>query len=267
MSDIKIFNEDCFVTMERIEPKSIDLIMTSPFYNTDKHAGRSRTIKGDMLNQTKLDIRYDEHIDNMTNDEYCEFTTRLFNSFDKILKANGCILYNISYGAENTEGLFRAINSIIVDTNFTVADVICWMKKSALPNNVSSNKLTRIWEFVFVICRKSEFYTFFCNKKVKNCRKTGQKNYENIFNVVEARNNDGFCPYNRATYSSELCEKLFRLYAPENAKVYDPFCGTGTTGVACKRMRFDFIGSEISENQCKWANDRIQNTIVTRKLF
>ena len=40
MSDIKIFNEDCFVTMERIEPKSIDLIMTSPLYNTNRHAGK-----------------------------------------------------------------------------------------------------------------------------------------------------------------------------------------------------------------------------------
>lgn len=252
---------------ESIPPNSIDLIMTSPFYNTNRHAGKSKTRLNTPDDGSVANIRYDVHIDNMTNDEYCEFTARLFNQFDVILKSNGSILYNICYGSENTEAMFRAINSIIVYTPFTVADVISWMKKSAAPNSCSSNKLTRIWEFIFVICRKSEFSTFHCNKKVTSYRETGQPAYENIFNVVEAKNNDEICPYNRATYSSELCEKLFRIYAPKNATVYDPFSGSGTTAVACKKWGFDFIGSEISENQCKWAEERIKNTIVTKRLF
>ena len=98
-------------------------------------------------------------------------------------------------------------------------------------------------------------------------RDTGQANYGNIFNMIEAKNNDEICPYNRATYSSELCEKLFNIYAPIGAIIYDPFMGTGTTGVACKKMGFNFIGSEISENQCKWAENRIKNTIVEKNLF
>lgn len=42
-----------------------------------------------------------------------------------------------------------------------------------------------------------------------------------------------------------------------NAVVYDPFLGSGTTAIACKNMGIDFIGSEISENQVKWANERL----------
>ena len=251
-----IYNEDCFVTMSRTPPHSVDLILTSPFYNTNKKAGKNRTLINTVVNGYSY-IRYDTHIDNMTNDEYCQFTSRLFNYFDKVLVENGVVLYNISYGSENAECLFRAINTIITQTNFTIADVIVWKKKTAFPNSCSPNKLTRIWEFVFVICRKSEIKTFFCNKKITSYRKTGQAAYENIFNIIEADNNDGSCPYNKATYSSDLCVKLLNLYAKPNALVYDPFMGSGTTAVACKRKGLYYIGSEISANQCKWANERI----------
>ena len=81
-------------------------------------------------------------------------------------------------------------------------------------------------------------------------------NFPNLF--IEAKNNDGSCPYNKATFSSELCEKLLSLYGRANGWVYDPFMGTGTTAVACKKMGLNCIGSEISENQCEWAKNRIE---------
>ena len=56
---------------------------------------------------------------------------------------------------------------------------------------------------------------FYCNKNVVSIRKTGQKSYENIFNFIEAKNNDEMCPYNKATFSSELVEKLLKIYCPK----------------------------------------------------
>lgn len=257
--EIVIFNEDCFNTMSSMGQSSIDVILTSPFYNTNKKASNSRTLENTKVLDGQYNyVRYDTHIDNMTNDEYCEFTEKLFNEFDKILKENGVVLYNINYGSENTDCMFRAINSVITNTPFTIGDVIVWKKRTALPNNCSPNKLTRIWEFVFVICRKTEIKSFKCNKKITSYRKTGQAAYKNIYNIVEAKNNDGSCPYNKATYSSELCEKLLTLYAPEGATVYDPFLGSGTTAVACKRLNLNCYGSEISKNQCEWAFSRLK---------
>lgn len=256
---IHIYNEDCFDTMNDMPIGQIDVILTSPFYNTNKKAGKSRTLKNTSVKPGQYDyVRYDTHVDNMTDEEYCNFTERLFLEFDRILNLNGCILYNLSYGAENTEGLFKTVTTIIEKTSFTVADVIVWKKRNALPNNCSSNRLTRIWEFVFVFCRKEEIHTFNCNKRIKSYRKTGQPVYENIFNFIEAKNNDGSCPLNKATYSSELCEKLLQIYARSDSWIYDPFIGTGTTAVACKKMGLNCIGSEISEAQCEYALQRIE---------
>lgn len=254
---IKIFNQDCFKTMSNMDSGQIDVVLTSPFYNTNKKQGKSRT-----LNNTKVNgysyLRYDTHVDNMTDEEYNDFTVRLFNEFDRIMNKNGVVLYNISYGNNNRDGMFKAINAIITQTNFTIADVITWKKSNALPNNCSPNKLTRITEFVFVFCRNYEINTFNCNKEVVSVRKTGQKSYGNIFNYIEAKNNDGTCPFNKATYSSELCEKLLNIYAPTEGVVYDPFIGTGTTAVACKRLNLSCYGSEISENQIKFSIERLR---------
>ena len=38
-----------------------------------------------------------------------------------------------------------------------------------------------------------------------------------------------------------------------------PLWGSGTTAVACKKMKLNYIGSEISARQCEWAENRIKN--------
>lgn len=249
---------DCFDIIPTLPP--IDVVLTSPPYNTNKKAGKNRVIGNTKVKDDQYQyVRYDAFVDDFTDDEYTDFTTRLFNAIDKVLKPNGCVLYNINYGAENTEGMFKAINAILTDTPFTIADVIVWKKKSALPNSTSRNRLTRIWEFVFVFCRKTEMMTFHCNKQVKSYRKTGQAAFENVFNLIEAKNNDGANPYNKATFSTELVEKLLALYAPDGGTVYDPFMGTGTTALACYRMGLNCIGSELSEQQTNFAKGRLLN--------
>ncbi len=119
------------------------------------------------------------HLDDQTDEEYIEWTLNLFRGYDKIVKLNGCVLYNINYSSENTDLLWKVIAAIIAQTPFTTADVIGWKKNSAIPNNVSSNKLTRIFEFVFVFVRKSELSTFLMNKSVSGQSPTGQNYYEN----------------------------------------------------------------------------------------
>jgi DNA modification methylase len=207
-------------------------------------------------------VRYDGYVDNLTNGEYCNKTVCLFNAFDDFLTPNGCILYNLSYGSENTEGMFLAVSDILRKTNFTLADTIVWKKKNAFPNSCSPNKLTRITEFIFVFCRKNELRSFACNKKIVSTRKTGQKMYENVFNYIEAPNNDGSCSLNKATFSSDLVRQLLEIYATKDMTIYDPFMGTGTTAVACKRYGCKCIGSEISEKQVAYAKERVRKVDI-----
>lgn len=247
-----IYNEDCLVTMNRGK-HFCDIILTSPFYNISDRRN-TRTVESHA--SKNLRVRYDDFQDNMMEDEYFDFSIKLFNAYDKILKPNGCVLYNLSYNDANVDCMFKTINEIITHTPFSVADVLVWKKNMAIPN-VSPNKMARICEFIFVFCRKDEIKTFHSNKKFVRVSEQGHKIYSNNFNFILAPNNDGVCPYNKATFSTALCRQLIDLYCPEGGVVYDSFMGSGTTAVACLQTHRRYVGSEISKKQCEWAEDRL----------
>ena len=256
----KIYNEDCIVTMEKMPERFVDAIITSPPYNTSR--------PGNSLKKAEPNVRYDGFNDRKSDKEYIDWTLNIFKHYDKVLKENGVILYNLSYSSENTHLIWLVISEIINKTNFTIADTIIWKKSSATPNNLSPNKLTRITEFIFVIVRKSEFYTFQSNKKVVSTFKsTGQKVYNNMFNFIVAPNNDGSVDIHKATFSSELVRKLIKMYVKPNQIVYDNFIGTGTTAVACIKENVNYIGSEISKRYVDYANKRISKITENKSLF
>lgn len=56
----------------------------------------------------------------------------------------------------------------------------------------------------------------------------------------------------------EVMEKAIGIL-PDNITVIDPFCGSGTTGVACKKLGIDFIGIEINPEYAQLAQQRIMS--------
>lgn len=126
----KIFNEDCFETIKYIsgQNRKVQMVITSPPYNTARNSTDSKR-------RDNHEARYDIHLDDMTDNEYLEWTVDLFKGFDGILEKNGVVLYNMSYGTDTqnykdyykpNEIMYRVINEILLETNFTIADTIVW---------------------------------------------------------------------------------------------------------------------------------------------
>lgn len=69
--------EDCFDTMARMKSNDfkVDNVITSPFYNT----GRGSKYHNTQKSRDNYEGRYDIHLDNMTNDDYIDFSVRLFD--------------------------------------------------------------------------------------------------------------------------------------------------------------------------------------------
>jgi site-specific DNA-methyltransferase (adenine-specific) len=57
----------------------------------------------------------------------------------------------------------------------------------------------------------------------------------------------------------KLMQYLVKMITPPNGIVLDPFCGSGTTGVACKIEGFQFVGLEQDPEYAKIAEARITN--------
>lgn len=245
-----LYQGDCVETMKEMisEGVKVDKIITSPPYN--------------IIRPNSTDRGYDLYKDGMSNEEYIKWTLDIFDCYDKLLNKNGCIAYNMSYGTENTEAMSLTIAEILKNTNFTLADIIVWKKSSATPNNVSSNKMTRICEFVYIFCRREEFDTFTSNKKILGYREdTGQAIYENLFNFFSSPNNDESTDLNKATFSTDFVLNLIDRYVKKTDVVLDNFSGTGTTIKACLQRGIKCIGIELSEEQCKYTIERIKKGV------
>lgn len=243
----KIFNEDCINTMKKIPHGVVDCIITSPPYNMTKR-------KGGYADKCK---RYDEYSDWKREDEYINWMLLIFKGFNSVLKKDGSILFNFSYSIENPVLPSLLIAEIHRRTDFTLADTITWKKKTAIPHSASKNRLRRICESIYVFCRKSELDTFETNKNF-NIGKNGQKYYEIIDNFIEAKNNDGPCAIHKATFSTDLINKLIKAYVKPNSIIYDPFIGIGTTGKSAIKNKCLYIGSEISKRYCEIALNSIK---------
>ena len=267
----RIHNEDCIETMRNhIESASVDIVLTSPPYPTFNSFSTHKNPRNSNISSTDGNERkptsyphykYDLFVENKTTEEYIDWNVSLFNEFDKVLKDNGVVLYNLSYSSKCAYVLPLTVSNIIQRTNFTFVDMVCWKKPNTMFEYQTPNRLTRIFELVYVFAKKQSVTTHICNKPFKGMAKgINKKNYTHRMNFIEAKNNDGVCKLNRATFSTELCEKLIDLYAPtKGLTVYDPFNGTGTTGVACKRLGMNYIGSEISEKQVEYSIQRIES--------
>ena len=55
----------------------------------------------------------------------------------------------------------------------------------------------------------------------------------------------------------KLCEYLIKMVTPKGGIVLEPFAGSGTTLVACKRLGYQFIGIEKEPEYIKIINARL----------
>jgi DNA modification methylase len=247
-----IFNEDCLTGMKKIPKKSIQLIFTSPPYNMTK--------RQDCYNK-----RYDIYDDYKPIDEYVKWIVDIFKEYEKILKDNGTVAFNMSYGTNNPQLPYIVISQILAKTNFTIIDTIVWKKNNALPNNISSNRLTRICEFVYVFTKKGYEKKSFMNKSISSYRKT-QPIYISIDNFIRAKNNDNYISEHQATFSKEFVNKIISIYSKKDDIVMDNFMGIGTTALSCYDLERKYVGFELSKNFFDISIERTKENEKQKKL-
>lgn len=59
----------------------------------------------------------------------------------------------------------------------------------------------------------------------------------------------------------KVMENIVGILPKDNLLVFDPFMGSGTTGIACKKLGIDFVGCEINEEYYEIAQKRIEELL------
>jgi len=248
------YNGDTIEYMKQIDDKSIQLILTSPPYNASWRKDGHR-------------YKNSGFSDNLTPQEYIDWSLNIFKQYQRILKDKGVVAYNLSYTVKYPELPIEVIYNIIKNTDLTLVDTIYWKKNNASPLSQSPNRITRIIEPVYIFAKKEYVVDFECNKEKASVSRTGQQYYKNYINFITAKNNDGKLEGHDAAYSTEFAKFFVDLYSFENTIVLDNFMGTGTTAIACKELNRNFIGIELFKDYYEYSIKRLQNYENTGQYF
>lgn len=129
---------------------------------------------------------------------------------------------------------------------FVYQNLLVWEKGNATPNKFYLNAC----EFILMLRKGGERW-------INNM---GQKTVLKVPNIIGNKNHPTEKPV-------ELMEVLIANSTNENDLVLEPFAGSGSTCIACKKLKRRFIGIELDPKYCDVAQKRLEQEDREQWLF
>ena len=237
----KIYNMDCIEGMKQIDDNSIDLIVTSPPYN--------------------IGIDYDVYDDNKEWDEYYNWCKNWLGECYRVLKEDGrfCLNHYISFGnSKFRTAPLMELNTISLSLGFKHNSIAIWMDRTLVKRTAWGSWLSASAPYI-----NSPFEGILI--LYKNVWKKQNKGISTIKKQEFIDLTRGI--WNIPTDTKQITKAVFPIKLPyfcinlltyKNDIVLDPFMGSGTTALACRKTDRQFIGFEISKKYCDIAKLKIQ---------
>lgn len=240
----KIYNESCLETLKKIPDNFIDLVITSPPYNMNLRIRNGIYCSRQIVKE--ISTKYEGFADNMPIDEYYKFHSNIMR---ELLRVSNLVFYVVQV----VTGSKRALFKLMGEFNENLKDIIIWDKKYAEPA-IQQQVLNRQTELILVFENDYPISRQFRSASFKR----GTLN--DIWQIDRNRNNKkkGKDKSHGATFPETLVARIIENFSKKGDKIYDPFLGTGTTAVVAKKLKRNFIGSEILKDYCNIANKRVK---------
>lgn len=226
----KIYNKDCLDIMNKMPDKCIDLIVTDPPYENELHGGG----KNELSNRK---LMKDKHIDFMSKGfDY----NVVFSEFLRLCKTPNMLIFCSNNQVSKVMSWFESKK---IKTTLLVWRIV-WHKTNPTPS-CNGHYLSDL-EFVVYVHGKGSTFNNDCPFEYKH--------KAHISPIVSNKNR-----LHPAQKPIELLEKYIMLHSNKNDIVFDPFMGSGSTGVAAIANDRSFVGCEINEEYFNIAKERIEN--------
>jgi len=238
----KLYNENCLETLGKMPDKFVDLVVTSPPYNM-----RTRIRNGEYTTREKnehFSKKYKHFSDDLPINEFYSFHTKVLN---ELLRVSKIICYNFQIVTGSKEAFLK----IIGDFNKDIKDIIIWDKGQGQPA-MHGQVLNSCYEIILILED---------DKKAGRAIQNAKFNRGEMNNILRLGRGKSISNIHGAIYPEMLAGILIKAFSEEGNLIYDPFMGSGTTGIASLKLNRKWIGSEIIEEYCEIANKRIKNCI------
>lgn len=243
----KILNKDILEGISVIPDETLDLIVSDPPYCLGKDYGNNS--------------------DKLKPDEYMSWSEKWIDAVIPKLKKNGSFYIFLTWKYS--------------------PEIFCYMKKKLIMINEiiwdrrvpsmggSTRTFSSVHDNIGFFVKGKKYYFNIDDIRVPYDKETKKKRTRSIF-VGKKWLELGYNPKDiwsvsrlHALHSErenhptqkplEIIERIIKASCPENGIVLDPFMGSGTTAVACQRLKRNYIGFEINSDYCKTIDERLKN--------
>ena len=226
MTDYKLYRDDCLEMIDQLPDCSVDLVLTDPPYNISQEqtANCFRSMNRQSLDFGTWDHDFDQ-------------TSWIQPMTEKIAKNGAMIIFN----RWKNLGL---IADELERCGMDVKDCIRWEKTNPMPRN-RDRRYVADFEFAVWAVKRGGKWTF---------NRQDSKYQRPEFIATAPNGKHRFHPTQKPV---DLLEELIKIHSNPNDLVFDPFMGSGSTGVAALELGRRFVGIEINEKYYHIAQQRL----------
>jgi site-specific DNA-methyltransferase (adenine-specific) len=239
---------DLFEIIDLLPTGFVDLLIIDPPYNLDKNFNGLKFSK--------------------TNDEaYLDYLKSWFPKIIRTLKPTGSVY--ICGDWKSTSCLYQIMRDFTI-----IRNRIIWQREKGRGAKANWKNATEdIWfgtkgeEYYFNVDAVKQKRKVIAPYRENGRPKDWEETVDGNFRLTYPSNfwDDISIPYwsmpentDHPTQKPEkLIAKLILASCPQNGMVLDPFLGSGTTSVVAKKLDRRYVGIEISEEYCCWAEKRL----------
>ena len=227
MGNYKLYQGDCLEVMKDIEDGSVNLVVTDPPY-LQNHTSGSPTSSAKQ-EKWQGNLKAGDKTSNIINKiKFREWVPEIY----RILRPNShCYIF------VNDKNVQEVLN-ICMESGFKLHNILVWKKNNCTPNRWYMKNC----EFIIFLHKGKSF-------PINNLESSQFLEYKNI---------SGKNKLHPTQKPIELLEELILNSSKEDNIVFDPFMGSGSTGVACLNTNRDFIGIELDEGYFNITQNRIE---------
>ena len=236
--NITLLNGNSEKYLSYLPDNYVDLILTDPPYNLGLFMKKRST----NLNAMRENHFSGKNWDNLDFENWKKNIDRFFKESSRILKNRGSLVIFMSILKVET------IVKMAEKYGFYYKCTGIWHKKNPMPRNKDLHFInsTESWIYFTYKCKTSTF---------NNDGKTIHDFFETSL-TSQKEKKYGSHPTQKPV---PLLNHLIKLLSNKNEIVFDPFMGSGSTGVSCLELERKFIGIEIDKNYWSISKERIKN--------
>lgn len=243
-SSSAVYLSDTFEALQNMHEECVDMIFADPPYFLSNDGISCSGGKAVSVNKGEWDKIG-------TFEEKHEFNRQWIRLCRRVLKPNGTIWIS------GTMHNIYSVGAALEQENFKIINNITWQKTNP-PPNLACRCFTHSTETILWAQKNDADARHYFNYKLMK-ELNGGKQMKDVWSgaltpAVEKR--FGKHPTQKPLY---LLEQIILASTHENDIVLDPFCGSSTTGVACKKLGRNFIGIDNNEEYIDLSVKRLMN--------